>query len=129
MRSRCRPRRCSTDSNSGGTILLTTHYLEEAEALASRVVVINKGRSIFAGSIDAIKARIGVKRLKIRGAVELPIAGIAHSERDGDRCVLRTKNVDELMAALLARGVRFDDIEIHPISLEEAFLDLTERTS
>lgn len=113
----------------GGTILLTTHYLEEADALASRVVVINKGKSIFAGSIDAIKARIGVKRVKVRGVVELPIAGIANVSREADRTVLRTKNVDAVMGELLARGVRFDDIEIAPISLEEAFLDLTERAS
>jgi hypothetical protein len=67
--------------------------------------------------------------LTVRAPVELPIAGITAADCDGNRCVLRTKNVDVLVAALLERGVHFDDIEIGPVSLEEAFLDLTERVS
>jgi ABC-2 type transport system ATP-binding protein len=114
---------------AGGAVLLTTHYLEEADALATRVVVINNGRAIFSGSIGDIKARIGWKRLAVRAPITLPIAGITAADCDGDRCVLRTKNVDAVVAALLERGVHFDDIEIGPVSLEEAFLDLTERVS
>ncbi len=116
-------------AGAGGSVLLTTHYLEEADALATRVVVINHGRAIFSGSVADIKARIGWKRLTVRAPVELPIAGITAADCDGNRCVLRTKNVDVLVAALLERGVHFDDIEIGPVSLEEAFLDLTERVS
>lgn len=113
----------------GGTVLLTTHYLEEAEALASRVIVIHRGRTLFEGSVDQIKARIGIKRVIVRGEVGFAIPELISIEREHERSILRTKNVDRTIEALLAHDIRFDDIEIQAVSLEEAFLDLTGEAS
>jgi ABC-2 type transport system ATP-binding protein len=109
----------------GGTVLLTTHYLEEAEALATRIIVMHHGRSFFEGSVEQIKSRLGIKRIIVHGDVSAPIGDVLEVQRENERSILRTKNVDGVIEALLQRGVRFDDIEIAPVSLEEAFLDLT----
>jgi ABC-2 type transport system ATP-binding protein len=113
----------------GGTVLLTTHYLEEADALASRVVVVDRGRDVFSGSVDEIKSRLGIKRVLLRHAPELPVADVRTMARENERYVLRTRDVNGLVEALVARGVRFDEIDILPITLEEAFLELTEHAS
>jgi ABC-2 type transport system ATP-binding protein len=113
----------------GGSVLLTTHYLEEAEALATRVVVIAGGMTIFEGSVAEIKARVGVKRVSLR-AESLPALLEADDvAREGERFVLRTANADALLEELRSRGVAFSDLEIQAVTLEEAFLRLTERAS
>ena len=114
---------------AGGTVLLTTHYLEEAEALASRVVVVHEGRVVFTGSVDQIKSRMGVKRVVLRHPTATPIGDVAEITRENDRYVLRTRDVKLIVETLIARGVQFDDIEILPITLEEAFLKLTEHVA
>ncbi len=113
----------------GGTVLLTTHYLEEAEALATRVVVIAGGVTIFEGSVAEIKSRVGRKRVSLR-AETLP--ALVHADdvvREGARFVLHTANADALVDELRERGVAFYDLEIQAATLEEAFLRLTERAS
>jgi ABC-2 type transport system ATP-binding protein len=113
----------------GGTVLLTTHYLEEAEKLATRVVVIANGVTIFEGSVAEIKSRVGRKRVSLR-AQSLPALVEAHDvERDGERFVLHTANAEALLDELRARGVAFTDLEIQAATLEEAFLRLTEHAS
>jgi len=113
----------------GGTVLLTTHYLEEAEKLATRVVVIAGGVTIFEGSVAEIKSRVGRKRVSLR-AQSMPALVEAHDvARDGDRFVLHTANAEALLDELRARGVAFTDLEIQAATLEEAFLRLTEHTS
>jgi ABC-2 type transport system ATP-binding protein len=109
----------------GRTVLLTTHYLEEAECLASRVVVLARGRSIFNGSIDAIKSRVGTKRVRVRVPVTLPIADVTESIRENGYDVLCTTDVRLLIHELTQRNVTFDQFEIEPASLERALVQLT----
>jgi ABC-2 type transport system ATP-binding protein len=109
----------------GGTVLLTSHYLEEIEALAKRVVVLGEGRVLADDTVDAIRARVGVRRVSLR-VKELPLLpGVLHESHVDGRTDLLTTDADQLVRDLVAKGVAFNDLEIRPTSLEEAFLTLT----
>jgi len=107
---------------SGGTVLLTTHYLEEAESLATRVVVLDRGRVVAEGAPEAIKRRVGLKRVRLRAA-ELPEwPEVERREFEDGRYTLWTADADALVRRLVQSGVAFSDLEVLPVSLEEAFL-------
>jgi ABC-2 type transport system ATP-binding protein len=93
------------------SILFTTHYLEEAQALASRIVVIDHGALRFDGDPQALRARMGTRRLSYVGA-------------DGP-VVVNATDSDAYVRELVTSGVAFSDLEIAAPSLEEAFLSLT----
>jgi len=109
----------------GGTVLLTTHYLKEAQALASRVVVIADGRIIAQGSVDDITARTGLSRVHLQAPAlpELP-AGTRVESSNGSH-TLYTADPDGLVRALALQGVAFSGLRVERASLEEAFLHLT----
>jgi ABC-2 type transport system ATP-binding protein len=109
----------------GGAVLLTTHYLEEAQALASRVVVIAGGQIIAQGSVDDITARVGLARVHLRAPSlpELP-AGTRVETSNGTH-TLYTADPDGLIRALALQGVAFTGLQVERASLEEAFLHLT----
>jgi len=109
----------------GGTVLLTSHYLEEIEALAKRVVVLGEGRVLADDTVDAIRARVGVRRVSLR-VRELPLLpGVLRGSHVDGRTDLLTTDADQLVRDLVAKGVAFNDLEVRPTSLEEAFLTLT----
>jgi ABC-2 type transport system ATP-binding protein len=114
----------------GGTVLLTSHYLEEVEALARRVVVIGEGRVLADDSVDAVRGLVAIHRVSLASPVPLPpLAGIAGLDREGDRLHLLTPDADRLVRDLVAADVPFTGLEIRPTSLEEAFLTLTSRSA
>ena len=112
--------------NGGGTIVLTTHYLEEAEALASRVVVMSKGRAVAGGTIDEIRARVGLSRIAYRGEVCEDLPGVTQLERAGEEVVVLADDADAVVRTLVTRGVVFRELQVRPASLEEAFVAITE---
>ncbi|AEB11602.1 ABC transporter ATP-binding protein [Marinithermus hydrothermalis] len=111
--------------HDGGTVLLTTHYLEEAEALATRVSVLHQGRVIADGSVDEIKGRVGLKRVRFQAPVVPELPGVAKVERAHNGVTLYTADADQVVRALVRSDVPFQDLEVLPVSLEEAFLVLT----
>jgi len=106
----------------GGTVLLTTHYLEEAEALADRVVVLARGQVLTEGSPDEIKRRVGLRRVRFAAATLPELSGVKKVEREGDHYTLWTTDADALVRELVQSGAAFSDLEVLPVSLEEAFL-------
>ncbi|MER3483827.1 MAG: ABC transporter ATP-binding protein, partial [Meiothermus sp.] len=113
----------------GGTVLLTTHYLEEAEALASRVAVIDKGRLVAEGTVAEIKARVGLKRVCFSGSEVPELPSISRSEQENGIITLYTTDSDTVVRQLVARNLPFSELEVQPVSLEQAFFALTERDS
>ena len=99
----------------GKTILLTTHYLDEAEQLADRVAVLRDGAIVREGTPSALTG----------GAVETEI----RYRRDGEEVVERTRNptqrLNELTAEALARGKELDRLEVRRPTLEDVYLELT----
>jgi len=101
----------------GGTVLLTTHHLDEAEALATRVTVLDRGRVAANGGVAAIKASAGLTRVSFRAPAGLELEG---AEREGERLRLAVADAGVLVAELVRRGVRLDGLEVRPLTLEEA---------
>ena len=118
--------------DKGKTIVLTTHYLEEADALADRVVVINKGSLIAQGTPAEIKARTAGK--KIRCVTELStvvlcgLPGVLNVERDRERTVIHTSRPEEVLRRIFQLDLRVSEIEVTSAGLEAAFLALTRET-
>ncbi len=96
---------------SGRSMLFTTHYLEEAQALATRILVIDRGRLLFDGHPRELRERVGGRRLTYVG-------------KDG-RVTVTASDADEYVRAMVRDGIAFSDLEISRPSLEEAFLSLT----
>ncbi len=110
---------------AGGTVVLTSHYLEEVEALAERVVVVDDGRIRADGSLAQIRSTVVTKRVRLRSP-ELPeLPGVQSSTSDGDRHELWTGDADVLVRALVDSRAPFHDLEVATASLEDAFVALT----
>jgi ABC-2 type transport system ATP-binding protein len=113
----------------GGTVVLTSHYLEEVEALAERVVVIDQGRLRADGTIAEVRSLVPARRVRLR-APDLPdLAGVERSSREGERYELWTADSDSLVRQLVTTGTPFHDLEVATASLEEAFLALTSQSN
>ncbi|MCI4322809.1 MAG: ABC transporter ATP-binding protein [Thermoplasmata archaeon] len=115
-------------ARSGSTILLTTHYLDEAEHLADELAVIEDGKILYRGGSEALKSRVGREvRVQFDGAVpaELlrPYGDLFHEE---DRSILLTTraHVPTLTELALSRNL---NLSMGPVTLEEAFLKLVGR--
>lgn len=109
----------------GGTVLLTTHYLDEVESLAERVVVIAEGKIRADGDVGTIRGAVRRNRVTLRAHVLPELPAVEHAERDGDRWTLHTADADELVRALVRSGAAFEDLGVARASLEDAFLSLT----
>jgi ABC-2 type transport system ATP-binding protein len=114
----------------GKTIVLTTHYLEEADELAERVVVIDRGVVIADAPPEMIKSRVVGKRVSFRtapGLSEADLRGLPYSslELDGETVRLLSAAPEELLRELFRRGLEIKDLQVVGADLEEAFLDLT----
>ena len=114
----------------GKTIVFATHYLEEADAFADRIVLIARGRIIADGPATEIKARAGSRTIRATlPAVDIAslgaLPGVAGAERHGDAVVLSCSDTDMALSALLRSFPDTRDVEVRGASLEEAFVELT----
>jgi ABC-2 type transport system ATP-binding protein len=117
----------------GKTVLLTTHYLQEADALADRVAVINKGEIIAEGTPAEIKAKTAGKRIRcitsLNTNVLRQIPGVIEVKEDREAVELHVVEAEMVLRELLARDATFSGLEVTTAGLEEAFLALTQQNS
>jgi ABC-2 type transport system ATP-binding protein len=109
----------------GGSVLLTTQQLSEAEEIATRVVVLARGRVILEGSVAEVRARAGTTRVTLRAKRVPQLDGIASIDSHLDRHVVYVEDADVFVAELVRSGVPFRELEVTPVSLEDAFVTLT----
>lgn len=110
----------------GGTVLLTTHYLEEIEALAKRVVVIAQGRIRADDSVGAIRGMAHMQRVSMDAGPLPDLPGVISEERTEERVELMTHDADQLVRALVRQGVEFSGLVVQQATLEEAFLVISQ---
>jgi ABC-2 type transport system ATP-binding protein len=123
----------------GTTVILTTHYIEEAQEMADRVGVINKGKLLLVDDKRAIMAKLGRTEARITLTSPLavvPTALASHPvtlEDDGHTLVYRggedgqgKREAAEVIKAVVAAGIGFDGIVTRDSSLEDIFVDLVE---
>ncbi|HEX8978713.1 MAG TPA: ABC transporter ATP-binding protein [Parasulfuritortus sp.] len=116
-------------NGEGHTILLTTHYLEEAEALCERVAMLKQGRIVALDRTTNLLHAGKERRLELRlTPAELPESMASRVvEREGDRFVLALPEYDELesmLAELRQAGIRIEEMQLRQADLEEVFLEL-----
>ena len=114
----------------GKTVLLTTHYLQEADALADRVAVINQGEIIAQGTPAEIKAQTSGKRIRCITSLSIPslrqIPGVTEVNEDREAVEIHAREAEPVVRELLARDATLSGLEITSAGLEEAFLALTQ---
>jgi ABC-2 type transport system ATP-binding protein len=114
----------------GKTILFATHYLEEADANADRIVVMARGGIVADGPATEIKAKVGSRSIRATLPVALlaelqALPGVVSAERHGDAITLSCSDTDAALSALLSSFPGTRDVEVRGASLEEAFLQLS----
>jgi ABC-2 type transport system ATP-binding protein len=115
---------------AGRTLLFATHYLEEADQAADRILVINRGRLLADGTPAEIKARAGAKRIsfkldKLDEPFLLGLPGLVNLEVRHDFVQIQSMDSDATLYAVLDAGYRPTEIEVTSLGLEQAFLAIT----
>ena len=116
-------------AREGCAIVLTTHYLEEAEALADRVSVLARGRVVAAGSVAQMRARIAQRRIRClsrldeRAVAQWPeVRSVA---RTGDHIEIVTDAAETVVRQLLFEDTNLSELEIKRAGLADAFIEIT----
>lgn len=115
--------------HEGVSIVLTTHYLEEAEALADRVAVVTHGKLVASGSVDEVRARVTRKNILCRSTLAREAITawpeVLELRSDGDVYDIATRDAESVLRRLLAADAKVRDIEVKRAGLSEAFTEIT----
>ncbi len=122
-------RRIGCLAERGSSVVLTTHHLEEADALSDRIVVLHRGATLAEGTPDEIKARVHRKRIRCRTSLDRDtlrrLPGVLGVEPLVGRFEILTARPEPLLRELLSRDPDLTDLEVVGAGLEEAFLSIT----
>ncbi|MGX1367654.1 ABC-2 type transport system ATP-binding protein [Streptomyces canus] len=119
-------------ADQGRTVLFATHYLEEADAIADRVLVLHRGRLLADGTAAEIKAKAGARRIAfdLEGAIdEVPLRALpflTSVDISGQTVRIQSTDADATVHALYGLGVYPRNLEVAGLGLEQAFVAITE---
>ncbi|HEY4560527.1 MAG TPA: ABC transporter ATP-binding protein [Lysobacter sp.] len=117
----------------GAGVVLTTHYLEEAEALANRVVVVNGGRVVAQGSVAQIRARVSQRRVRCVSALDASTVAawpdVIAATRDGERLEVVAGAVESIVYRLLTNDPTLSELEVTRAGLADAFVEITKEAA
>ena len=121
------------EADAGAAVLLTTHYLEEADALADRIVVIEGGRIVADAEPAAIKTRVAGSTIRCRTALPSEalraLPAVRGAERDGARATLHSADAVATVRSLVAADPRLADLTVATATLEDALSGLRLHTT
>ena len=113
----------------GSAVLLTTHYLEEAEALSDHVVVIDRGRRVAEGTVAQIRAHVAQRRIRCVTALQvaqvLHWPGVRDAVREGDALCIVADAAEPVVRRLLDADPQLHELEVQRAGLADAFLEIT----
>ncbi|AMW12685.1 sulfate ABC transporter ATP-binding protein [Streptomyces qaidamensis] len=118
-------------ADQGRTVLFATHYLEEADAVADRVLVLHRGRLLADGTAAEIKARAGARRVSfdVEGAIDEPalraLPFLTGIDISGRTVRIQSSDADATVHALYGLGVYPRNLEVAGLGLEQAFVAIT----
>jgi ABC-2 type transport system ATP-binding protein len=117
-------------AGEGRTVVFATHHLDEADAVADRIVVLRKGTVVANGAPSTIKATVATRRVRFvaTGADQARLCeldGVHAASVRGSEVVLDSLDADATVRALVVSGLAFSDLEVTGADLEQAFLALT----
>lgn len=117
-------------NEAGSTVVVTSHYLEEIEALADRVIVIGEGRVLADDRLRAVLAKVGLTMIRLNSPKPLEVAklrGVVKSRQEDDGSYTYfASDADAVVTELIRAKIPFKDLSVRGASLEEAFLTLTD---
>lgn len=115
----------------GKTILFSTHYLEEADANADRVIVLHQGRVLLSGTPAQIKRRVAAKTVRLRTDAPLEqleaLPGAGRLEQQNGHVLVYSNEPEAFLSELVRRGYSMSDLTVKDTDLEAAFVSLTGR--
>jgi ABC-2 type transport system ATP-binding protein len=118
-------------ADQGRTVLFATHYLEEADAVADRVLVLHRGRLLADGTAAEIKAKAGARRVSfdVAGAIDEPalraLPFLTGIDISGRTVRIQSSDADATVHALYGLGVYPRNLEVAGLGLEQAFVAIT----
>jgi ABC-2 type transport system ATP-binding protein len=119
--------------DQGAAVLLTTHYLEEAEALADRVAVLANGRRIACGTVGEVRSLVVRTRItcvtSLRAEEVAAWPGVTSAERQRHKLELTTANPESVVRRLLAADCDLQDLEVRRAGLSDAFTELIQEAA
>jgi len=114
---------------AGATVVVTSHYLEEIEALAERVIVIGGGRVLADDDLSSVLAKVGLRMVRLstdRPDAVGSLPGVVDQRAEGDGShTFFVRDADQVVRELAASGLPFSNLAVRGATLEEAFLTLT----
>lgn len=117
----------------GCSVVLTTHYLEEAEALANRITVITRGRVIASGTVDDMRAMVARRQISCETALSADEVrtwpGVVDAQRIQDRLQITATDAEGVVRRLLAADATLLRLEVRQAGLNEAFNELTKEAA
>jgi len=119
----------ATLRQEGCGIVLTTHYLEEAEALAGRVVVMERGQVLADGPLATFRPQLAPRRIRCRSRLDVAHVrgweGVIDARREGDHLQLLAEPAEAVVARLLAEDPQLRELDVRGGGLAGAFVEMT----